>query len=161
MKIVYTSNTGFTKRYAEMLGEKTGLAVYELCDAKSKLTKGEDIIYFGWLMASFVKGYKKAIKSFNVKAVCGVCLGDTGSQIDAVRNANGILSDIPVFTLQGGMKMEKLRGINKFMIKMLTKSIDAKKDRTADEEKQLELLKNGGDFVNEDNLSSVLEWINR
>lgn len=30
MVIVYTSNTGFTKRYAEMLGEKAGLSVYKL-----------------------------------------------------------------------------------------------------------------------------------
>ena len=32
--IVYTSNTGFTKRYADMLSEITGLKVYDLADNK-------------------------------------------------------------------------------------------------------------------------------
>lgn len=32
--IVYISNTGHTKKYAELIGEKTGLPVYELSEAK-------------------------------------------------------------------------------------------------------------------------------
>ena len=33
--IVYTSNTGFTARYAAMLGERTALPVYSLDEAKA------------------------------------------------------------------------------------------------------------------------------
>lgn len=38
--IVYTSNTGFTARYAEILGRQTGLEVWELSEAVKKLPKG-------------------------------------------------------------------------------------------------------------------------
>ena len=37
--IVYTSNAGHTKHYAEMLAGKTGLPVFELKAAGSKLDK--------------------------------------------------------------------------------------------------------------------------
>lgn len=35
--IVYTSNTGYTREYAVLLGEKTGLPVYSLEEADKKL----------------------------------------------------------------------------------------------------------------------------
>ena len=35
--IVYTSNTGYTAEYARMLGEKTGLPVLTLNEAKKSL----------------------------------------------------------------------------------------------------------------------------
>lgn len=36
--IVYTSNTGYTRQYAVLLGEKTGLPVYSLEEAASRTT---------------------------------------------------------------------------------------------------------------------------
>ena len=50
--IIYTSNTGSTKRYAEMLSRKTGLAVYSLKEASKKVAANSEIIYMGWLMGS-------------------------------------------------------------------------------------------------------------
>ena len=76
--IVYTTNTGYTKKYAELLSKHTGLPLYSLKDA-TKLSKGEPIIYLGWLMAGVIKGYKRASKSFTVSAVCGVGMGESGS----------------------------------------------------------------------------------
>ena len=52
--IVYTSNTGYTAEYARLLGEKTGLPVYSLEEAKQNLTERTEIVYLGWLMASMV-----------------------------------------------------------------------------------------------------------
>ena len=56
--IVYTSNTGFTEKYAKLLGGKLFLPVYSLEEAKGKLAAGAEIIYLGWLMAGTVKGYR-------------------------------------------------------------------------------------------------------
>ena len=38
--IVYTSNTGFTARYAALLSEETGLPAYSIKDAGKNLAKG-------------------------------------------------------------------------------------------------------------------------
>lgn len=160
LAIVYSSNTGFSERYAKMFGEKTSLPVISLSKAKSTLKKGTAIIYFGWLMAGTVKDYGKAAKLFDIKALCGVCLGTTGSQLDSVRKSCKLAEDFPVFTLQGGMDHAKLGGGYGFGIKMLTKFMSKKKNRTHDEDAMLELLIKGGDYVSEENLEKVFNWYN-
>ena len=157
--IVYTSNTGYTAAYAALLGEKTGLPVYDLQTAKKALPKGAEIIYLGWLCAGNVKGYKAAAKRWQIAAVGGVCLGTTGSQTDTARKAAGIPADVPLFTMQGGMDYARLRGINRFMIKMLVKMLESKQ-RTPEEEAMLELIKKGGDYVGEEHLTDLLAWYN-
>lgn len=157
--IVYVSNTGYTARYAKLLSEKTGLPAYTLDVACKELPQGTPVIYMGWLMAGSVKDYRKAAKRFAVQAVCGVGLGDTGAQDDAARKACGLPADFPVFTLQGGMDLQKLRGPYKLAIRMLTKGMAAKKNRTPGEERMLTLLIQGGDYVCEENLSAVLRWL--
>lgn len=156
--IVYTSGTGYTAAYARLLGEKTGLPVYALAEADKTLEKQTKIIYLGWLMAGKIKGYAAAKKRYTVAAVCGVGLGETGSQMDSVRTANQLEADMRLFTLQGGMDRSKLRGVNKFMIRMLIKALSAKKERNADEEKMFALMQKGGNYVSEQNLSDVLAW---
>ncbi len=158
--ILYTSNTGSTERYAKLLGEKTGLPVYSL--DKSPVSAGADIIYMGWVMANGVKGYKKAAKKYRVKALCGVCMAATGSQLDDVRKANSVGDEIPIFTLQGGFDIKKLHGIYKLMMNVMMKTagkgLSEKADRTPEEDDMLGMMLHGGDRVSETNLEAVLDW---
>ena len=108
--IVYTSNTGHTRKYALLLGEQIGLPVYSLDEANAQLSGGSPVIYLGWLHASHVKGYSKAAKRFALCAVCGVGLCDTGTLTDQVRKATSIPVDIPLFTLHGGVDLIVLHG---------------------------------------------------
>ena len=156
--IVYTSATGYTARYAALLSEKLALPVHTLADAEKSLPAGTPIIYMGWLMAGSVKDYKKAAKRFAIDAVIGVGLGDTGAQDDAARKACRLPADVPVFTVQGGMDLQKLHGPYKFAIKLLTKGMAAQKNRTPSEDRMLALLQKGGDYVSEKELSAVLAW---
>lgn len=160
--ILYTSNTGFTRQYAQMLGGKLGLPVYPLQEAFSELPRGSSVIYLGWLMAGKVQGYAQAAKRYRIGAVCGVGMGATGSQIQDLRRANALPDSLPVFTMQGGFDMNRLRGIYKFMMTVMAKTagkgLADKTDRTPEEDAMLELLLHGGSRVSEDNLKSVLEW---
>lgn len=158
MTIVYVSNTGFTKRYAFMLGKILGVSVYSLEEAKKQVKKHSPIIFFSWLFAGKVKKIKKVLNRFDVKAVCAVGLSDTGAAVQQVISANSIEPSIAVFTLQGGMTHSKLTGINKFMINMLIKALSAKNDKTKEEERMLFLIKNGGDFVEEQHLAKIIAW---
>lgn len=156
--IVYESNTGFTARYAAMLSQKLGIPALPLAEALKSLPAGTPVIHMGWLMAGSVAGYKKAAKRFAIAAVIGVGLGDTGAQDDAARKACKLPAEVPVFTVQGGMDLGKLRGTYKFAIKLLTKAMTAKKNRTPGEDRMLDLLIKGGDYVSEKELSAVLAW---
>lgn len=156
--IVYTSGTGHTRQYAQLLGLRSGLPVYALSEAERELTAGTAIVYLGWIHASHVKGFDRAIRRFSIQAVCGVGLCDTGTLIREVRQATKIPENIPLFTLQGGMDRSSLRGMDKLMISMLTNGLSAQKQRTAQDQRMLELLQTDASYVCEENLSAVLEW---
>ena len=158
--IVYTSNTGYTRQYAMLLGTRTGLPVYALDE--SGPAPGTPIVYLGWLMAGKVQGYAKAARRFRVQAVCGVGMGATGSQIQDLRKSNALPEALPVFTLQGGFDLARLRGVYKLMMTVMAKTagkgLAEKKDRTPEEDDMLELLLHGGSRVSEESLDAVSDW---
>lgn len=157
--IVYTSAAGHTARYAAMLAEATGLPLHRL--EETKLPKDTPILFMGWLFAGNLKGYATAAKRYRPAAAIGVGLCPTGELLSEVRKAAKIPSEIPLFTLQGGMDHGTLRGIHKFMIAMLIKMLDSKKDKTPEEAEMLRMIRAGGDFVSEENLAAVLDWWNK
>lgn len=156
--IVYTSGTGHTRQYALLLAEQLGLPVYTLEEAAAQLPGGSPVIYLGWLHASHVKGYVKAARRFDLRAVCAVGLCDTGTLTDQVRKATSIPEGIPLFTLQGGIDRSRLKGMDKLMISMLTKGLATQKQRSAQDERMLELLSRDESYVSLENLSEVLRW---
>ena len=160
--IVYVSGTGHTKKYAELFGGNVGLPVYELKTAMKALPKNAEIIYLGWLMAGKVKGYKKAAKRFEIKALCGVGMSGGDSQLMDMRKANHFPEGFPVFYLQGGFEMEKLHGIYKLMMQTMKKTVGKgladKQNRTPEEDGMLDLMLHGGDMVSAENLDDVFRW---
>ena len=71
MFIVYSSNTGHTRQYAQMLSEALDIPAYDLKTVPPTLD-GLEAIYMGWLMAGSVVGYAKAAKKFKIRCVVGV-----------------------------------------------------------------------------------------
>lgn len=151
--IIYTSNTGSTAEYAQLLGKELNLPVHSLQQAKNKVLVGSEIIYLGWIMAGGIKGYKEAAKLYKVRAVCGIGMGQTGTQLKEVRDKNAIPQRIPLFTLQGNFDVKKLHGAYRFMMNVMVKT-----DRTPEEDDMLDMMVNGGKRVSLQNLNAVTEW---
>ena len=160
--IIYTTNTGSTESYAKLLAQKTGLPVYSLAEAKKRVFAGAEVIYLGWIMAGSVKGYAEAAKRYQVRAVCGIGMGQTGTQTDSVRKKSAVPLSIPLFTLHGNFNVKKLHGIYRtmmeIMVKTAGKSLAAKKDRTPEEDDMLSMMLHGGERVKQENLNAVLDW---
>ena len=146
--IIYTSNTGSTAEYAQLLGKELNLPVHSLQQAKNKVLSGSEIIYLGWIMAGGIKGYKEETKLYKVRAVCGIGMGQTHM--------------IPVFTLQGNLDVKKLHGAHRFMMNVMVKTagkgLANKTDRTPEEDDMLDMMVNGGKRVSLQNLKAVTEW---
>lgn len=150
--IVYTSNTGFTRRYAEMLAGKTGLPACDLAGGAVP-GRGTSVLYLGWLCAGGVKGLKKARGRFHVKAVCAVGLAP---------DSNGKVleeQDLPAFYLRGGYAPERLTGIYKLMMKPMASMIAKAPAEDEHQREMKEAMVHGGDFVSEEQLAPVLAWI--
>ncbi|MFR3493953.1 MAG: hypothetical protein ACLTTJ_09215 [Blautia sp.] len=57
---------------------------------------GAEIIYMGWIMAGKIKGYPEAARKYRIQAVCGVGMGQTGTQLAEVRTKNKVPQRIPL-----------------------------------------------------------------
>ena len=108
MTIVYTSKTGFTREYAQMLGRAAGLPVCALDEATGKVGPGSDILYLGWLMAGHISGIDHAVKRFHVRAACGVGMTPPGDKVLQDLARSNYVPNAPIFYLQGGWAPKKV-----------------------------------------------------
>ena len=162
MVIVYRSDTGFTKEYAEMLGKAEKMKVCPLTEAQGKVGPGETVFFMGPLMAGHISGVDKAVKQFAVKGVCGVGMSPASQQVlDTLAKAN-YTNGAPIFYLQGGWAPKKVGWLKRRMVNMVTKSMREalqNKKRTPEEDRQLDFLLHGGSFVAFENLETIQNWI--
>jgi hypothetical protein len=141
-----------------MLSSLTSLPAIRLGEERKFLSKSDEIIYLGWVMASSIKGYKKARKRYTVRAIGAICLGPCGSQLEEISKTENLSADIALFTVQGGMKRDELRGFNRFMINMLVKILQKNESRTEGEDAMLNMILEGGDFVSEEKIEPLAVW---
>ena len=161
--IVYTSNTGFTKKYAEILSRKIGIEAYDLEDAKTKLSTNDEVVYMGWLSAGKIIKLKEALKLYQVKCVCLVGMANPSEKMVSDAHKRNKAPNVKFFYLQGGFDIKKLTGINKFLMQIMakgvSKSLEKKENLSDDEKKTLDMMKNGGDYVKEENLDPVIQYL--
>lgn len=161
MVIVYQSNTGFTREYAEMLAKAEKLKVYEL-DA-AQFPEGTEVFYMGPLMAGHITGVEKAVKQFNVAGVCGVGMSPPGQDILYTLSKANTVPNAPIFYLQGGWAPKKVSWFKRRAVNMVTKkfreTLLSKKNRTEYEQANLDMLLKGGSFVAYENLKTIRKWM--
>ena len=161
--IVYQSNAGHTKQYAELLSKRTDAVALPLSQAIRVLPIGSRVVFMGWIRAGQVCGYRKAVANFDVIAVVGVGMAPAGTQIDQVRQATRISSVTPLFTLCGGLEPELLSGPYRLMISMAAKGITddlAKKESLTEEEQQTKaMFEDLGSKVDPQSVEEIVCWM--
>ena len=153
--IVYKSNTGHTKQYAEILSEVLKVPAYDLKEAKSNLKKNDEIVFLGWVCATKIQGLSK-IKKYNVK-----CIGAVGAYpteknyIESLRQANKL--NVELFYLRGGLNFNKLTGLKKKVIQLVGNMME--KENKAENQEMIKLFKDGANYVSDENLKPILKYI--
>ena len=160
--IVYESETGHTKRYAEMLGEKTGLPVYTIKQAKAGLEKGSGIIFMSWIAGGKLVKFSK-VKRFNTTAVCAVGMSppDRSAEILDELSKDCGLERKNIFYMQGGISINKLHGIYRIMMNAMLSAVEkaSEKDSKAKVNQEMaSMLKGEKDFVDAKNLFGIVSW---
>ena len=69
--VVYCSHTGHAKKCAELFSNRLGVPCYDIKNIKG-LGRNSNIVFFGWIRANKIMGYKKAKGFFDIKLICGV-----------------------------------------------------------------------------------------
>ena len=127
--IVYTSQTGFTRQYAQLLSERTGVPAYELKEAAGKLPRDSEVFYMGWLMAGSVKGLERAMDRYTIRGAAIVGVSPSGNgDLWTEAKINGGTSDggARIFYLQGGYAPEKLGFFSRLLMKKMGASVTRK-----------------------------------
>ena len=154
--IVYQSKTGHTKKYAEILSTKLKLPILDIQEAKTKLKKGDEIIYLGWVCASKIMGLNKALRKYKV-----ICCGAVGAYPKIEENIQDLIKannlEIPLFYMQGGIDYSKLNKLYKKLLQAIGKTIENINDNV---DKQIvEMFEKGKDFVCEENIKELADYI--
>lgn len=148
--IIYKSKTGHTEKYAKMLSKELNIPCYSYKDAK--VSEKDEVIFLSYIYASKIMGLSKILKKYNVKVVIAVgALGYSKDYLNTLRDANNI--KLPFFYLRGGIDYSKLNFFFRNFLSIIGKGI------AKDDKELLNLFKNGGDFVNKDNLKEVLNYL--
>ena len=157
--IIYCSNSGSAKRYAELLSEKTGMPAVDF-SKRAEISADEEIVFIGWIMAGAIQGLKEVRESFqNIKAVCGVGMMRSEKAAEETKEKNGIAE--PYFFLTGDFDINKLKGMYKMMMGMMLKMMKGKIKESGDKkgEEMLKLLENGINGFDEKELEAVVEFL--
>ena len=160
MVIVYESKTGFTKKYAMMLGKKTGYQVYSVKEL-SKVKKTDEVIFLGWMKVGKIQGLKK-VKNYKVKAVCGSGTGRIAEPNEETVIQRNKIEGVPFFYLRGGCHpLKEMKGFDKLMLSMFVKALKNSKDKDESRIEAISIIENGYDGVKEENLKPVLDWLKK
>lgn len=169
--IIYNSQTGFTKRYAEWIAEETGADCLELSIAKKKdLSIYETIIFGGWACAgsiSKIGWFKSNIDKWGDKKLIAFCVG--GSPIDnpeietaLERNFNeSERRKVKLFYCPGGFNYEKMSAPSKIMMKMFVKTLKAKKDKTEEEQIMVKMISSSYDISDKKYIEPILQYLKK
>ena len=148
--IIYKSKTGHTEKYAKMLSKELNIPCYSYKDAK--VSEKDEVIFLSYIYASKIMGLSKILKKYNVKVVIAVgALAYSKDYLNTLKDANNI--KLPFFYLRGGIDYSKLNFFFRKFLPVIGKDI------AKDDKELLNLFKNGGDFVNKDNLKEVLNYL--
>ncbi len=158
--IVYSSNTGFTEQYAKLLGRALDMPSYKLGNVPA-CHKGAEAIYLGWLFAGKIVGYRKCAKKYNISCAVGVGMSPPSPELaEGLRATEKIPAGTPVFYLQGGFDITKLKGPMKLIMKVKCKEIaarlNAKGELTQAERATLEMTQGAASAVDGANLAEII-----
>lgn len=136
--VVYSSKTGFARKYAGMIAQAVDGQLMPLKDVNSFImSRYQNVVFGGGLYASSINGLKKAKKDFHesnaqnfVVFACGATPNEAVGTIDAMwkKNLNSTeLSSMPHFYMQGGLAYEDMGKMDRFLMTMVA-NIKGKKN---------------------------------
>lgn len=169
--VIYNSQTGFTKRYAQWIAEATGADCLELSVAKKEsMAAYEAIIFGGWACAggiSKLSWFKRNIDKWADKKLIVFCVG--GSPIDnpevepALKKnfTESELKKVSVFYCPGGFNYEKMSVPSKFMMKMFIKTLKSKKDKTESDKEMIKIISSSYDISDKKYIEPILECLKK
>lgn len=144
--IIYHPKEGFSKQYAEILGQELGLKTYTIKEGKKNLLEDTEVIFIGMVFATKLIGMSRVLSYFSVKYVLGVGMADYDEEYETVVFANNINIPENFFYLPGGLDCNNAKGLDKMLLKIM--SIYYRNIEKEAKKQNKELLPRDQDMIN-------------
>lgn len=164
--VIYNSKTGFSKRYAELIGSELNLSVYTVQEAKESLLPKSEVIFVSGLFASKIRGLGKVNSLFDAKYVLAVGMMNYSTKYEDTVFSNNINIPNSFYYLPGGFNYSKLNKFEQFIMNIMKKyytrlKTEAEKEGKTllpDDQDMYDTLQSGSsDKVSKENLSRFLD----
>lgn len=168
--VVYKSNTGFTKKYAEMVAEELSCAIADYRTVTAALLSEYDTVIFGTRAhAGMIDGYRNAKKMFGQSTAGRLLLFVTGAMPNAETDVvEGFwhqnltpeeLSEIPHFYMQAGLCYEKMCLTDRMMMKVASGMMKRKKDKSPQDLAMEQAIKGSYDISSRHFIEPLVSYI--
>lgn len=160
--VIYESQTGFTRQYAEWIAEELTCTSKSLKEVKAaELSAYDRIIFGGWIMGGRIAGYRKVLKLGSLTAVfaVGASLIDEATTKN-IQTANQ-LGSMPFYYMQGGIHFDSLSFFKRNLLKAIQKSLVKKDHRTSQEEFMAEYLGTNFNFSSKEQITGIIKDLSR
>ena len=169
--IVYGSNYGTTKQYADELSRRTNMKVISFKKVNQQINDYDNIIYLGALYAGGVLGMSKTLKKLNNISnkkiiIVTVGLSDPTDEVNKNNIRNNIKNQISkevfekakIFHLRGGIDYSKLNFAHKTMMKLLYNAVKnlPKEKLTAEDRAMIETYNKNVNFIDFSSLDEII-----
>ena len=169
--IVYGSNYGTTKQYANELSRRTNMKVISFKKVNQQINDYDNIIYLGALYAGGVLGMSKTLKKLNnilnkKIIIVTVGLSDPTDEVNKNNIRNNIKNQISrevfekakIFHLRGGIDYSKLNFAHKTMMKLLYNAVKnlPKEKLTAEDRAMIETYNKNVNFIDFSSLDEII-----
>lgn len=168
--VIYKSKSGFTKKYAEWIGEQLGAELHEASKVTVETMAAYDtLIYGGGLYAVGINGVKLITKNLERLKDQKIVVFATGLSApnDKVTNdivsANfnpGQLKQIRFFYLRGGFNYNKLTPFYKAVMSLMKWSLKRKKNPNEEDLGMLDAFDHPVDFTDKKNIKEIIASVN-
>lgn len=167
--VIYNSQTGFTKKYAEWISKSVNADCVEFSSAKKQdLSSYDAIVFGGWAFAGSItklKWFKKNISKWAGKKLAVFCVG--ASPIENPDIANDMpknfseeeLKVLKWFYCPGGLDYDKMSVTSRSLMKMLAKSLETKKNKTQKDIEQAKMISSSYDISDIKYIKPIVEYI--
>lgn len=165
--LLYASQTGFTQRYAQWIGQALGVEPIPLAACRlADVAAADGVIFGGSLRGSILTGQTKVARlcrRAGNKPVVWFAVGirpATDRTLDLVRRNNFSREEQPLlFYFRGGMATEKLRPGDKTLLLCYRAMMRRRRELPEEDEALLHLIRQDCDFTSRDQIAPLLRAV--
>lgn len=164
--VIYTSKTGFTRRYAQWIAGAVGADCLELKQARDRnFSEYDAIVFGGWVCAATVRHldwFVRQLPRWTGKRLIAFAVGGSPAGSPDIPGfmektfGTEALRAVSAFYCPGGLSYENMGAPSRAMMKLFVRSVAARKDKKPHEEEAARMMAHSYDLSDRKYIEPIL-----